>query len=135
MQRFKEVVLEQNEWLPILIVGEERIRESGFTDEGVVYESPGWLPASEMSDSLQAGWMRFGPRRQPTGADSRLTAEWIEYEIHCPGENARTIRREIFDLIGASLRSKPEAPAAPPFNKDSRTNHAYPVAAQRSHMW
>lgn len=36
---------------------------------------------------------------------AQLTAEWIEYEIRTPGEEARKIRREIFDLLGPAARA------------------------------
>lgn len=34
-----------------------------------------------------------------------MTAEWIEYVIERPGAPARTIRREVFDLVGPARRA------------------------------
>jgi len=34
-----------------------------------------------------------------------LTAEWIEYEVRAPGAKPRTIRRQIFDLVGPAART------------------------------
>jgi hypothetical protein len=38
-------------------------------------------------------------------ADRQLSAVWIEYEIHVPDERPRTIRRMVFDLLGAAGRA------------------------------
>src|SRR5205823_433682 len=45
------------------------------------------------------------PETKPTPKKAgRLTAEWIDYEIHSPGQPVRTIRRQLFDLLGPAAR-------------------------------
>src|SRR5439155_13651890 len=50
-----------------------------------------------------------GGASEPTPAQKEesgvLTAEWLEYEIRSPGSPPRTVRRDVFDLLGPAARS------------------------------
>jgi len=43
------------------------------------------------------------PSAEPTGTE--LTAEWVEFTIHTPGQAPQKIRRPIFDLVGPANRA------------------------------
>jgi hypothetical protein len=126
LQRLKSTVLDQHEWLPILGVGSKNYGKLSFTDAGTISENPGAKPRAETSSKKVGGLfgglgealkgLSTGPigdaaQKQPEEA-TQLTAEWIEYEIRAPGQPVRTIRRQIFDLLGPAARStgKPSAP-------------------------
>jgi hypothetical protein len=42
---------------------------------------------------------------QVPATEAILTAEWLEYELHGPGVAPRSIRRELFDVIGPAARA------------------------------
>ncbi|HEU5300104.1 MAG TPA: hypothetical protein VFW08_11480 [bacterium] len=111
--RVRDAVLAQHEWIPILSIGEQHVFHSSFTDTGLV------RPTSR--SAMAQGAERLGQRiedilggsgRDPGGsggtgpaAPDRLLAEWIEFEIRTPGAPTRTVRRQIFDLLGPAARS------------------------------
>ena len=41
----------------------------------------------------------------PARPEGELVAEWLDFEIRSPGRPAKTVRREIFDLIGPAARA------------------------------
>lgn len=60
------------------------------------------------------------PARE-TRRETYATAEWVEYEIHAPGHQIRTVRREVFDLLGGGLRAiGSTGPMASPDVNESR---------------
>ncbi len=109
VQQFRAVVLAQREWLPTLTVGSRRVSRASITDTGEVNDrsmrNPVALSApSGLFDALGGG----GDDPPPPGV---LTAEWLDYVIRVPGAPVRTIRREIFDLLGPAARAARRAPA------------------------
>jgi hypothetical protein len=115
LERLKMVVLGEKEWLPVLMFDGNPIHQSSFTDTGEVNKEPFIQPVSKMAEAV-GGLVRAmasetggaEPKETPK-KDSRLTAEWIEYEIYVPGVAPRTIRRQSFDLIGPAARSEKKA--------------------------
>lgn len=117
VETLKKTVLAQDEWLPMLSVGDKDITQSTFTDSGdtrgahAALIAAGWGftgAAKKVKSVLESGQIGdVGPKRRsdkPRKSDAVLTAEWIEYEIRVPGQTPRKIRREIFDLIGPAAR-------------------------------
>lgn len=122
MNRLKAEVLKEKEWLPFLTIGSDLIYQSSFTQSGDVNKS-----SQEKSQGGSVGGLSQGFFGALAGRESEeevrktsyLTAEWIEYEIHTPGEPSRTIRRYIFDLIGPAVRSA-DLRAAPEIDEAGR---------------
>jgi hypothetical protein len=116
LQRLKATVLEQHEWLLVLSVGSTNYVKHAFTDAGAIIEHfGGGNPIAEPVAKNFIGlgeWVGAlgGAQKQPEEA-AHLTAEWIEYEIRAPGQPVRTIRRQIFDLLGPAARSIGKQPA------------------------
>lgn len=96
----RNAVLGQHEWLPILKIGTRTISRASFLDTGDLNDRPGSRRGPVASGFLDA--LAGGGDETPPGV---LTAEWLEYEIRTPGLPARTIRREIFDLVGPAARA------------------------------
>lgn len=124
----KEAVLAQHEWLPVLEVGDARVFRYSFDDYGEFGDAtlPGWaqsaLAGRTLTHGVGEGAGRLGGRiagmlggaGQDTTAPTtrpQVTAVWIDYEIQTPGRPARSIRRQIFDLLGPAARSKAVIPA------------------------
>ncbi len=101
------LVLAQREWVPVLSVGAQTISQSSFTEAGTVKDTPSAASIYEPADT-DAGIMvdafGGGAEETPESDSGLLTAEWIEFEIIVPGRPARTIRREVFDLLGPAAR-------------------------------
>ncbi len=43
--------------------------------------------------------------QKPNNENRQLSAVWLEYEIHVPGEKPRVVRRSVFDLLGPAART------------------------------
>lgn len=107
---FETAVLNENEWLPVLKIGQNVVFQRSFTDKGALNDEPNRQPAAKagrrvggiFGGALSA--FRDDSTTEDRKADSFLTAEWIEYQIHVPGAPARTVRRQIFDLLGPAVR-------------------------------
>lgn len=110
--RIREAVLAQHEWIPILSIGERSIFHSAFTDSGEVRATSRSALAQgaevlgeRVGGLLGSGGQDSGRSRPGDASADRLAAEWIEYEVRAPGVTTRTIRRQIFDLLGPAARS------------------------------
>jgi len=96
------------EWLPYLIVGDDLIAQSAFTLAGEISTNP-LAPLRDIGRTGGGGLL--GGMDMALGAGSgedlstHATAEWIEYEIHVPGESAEEVRRTVFDLLGPERRA------------------------------
>jgi hypothetical protein len=98
------------EWVPVLQVGREFIAQSGFTDGGDLIAEP--LDAKRDIAATGGGGFMSGFAEALGGGEtpsSSLTAEWLDYEIHVPGEQTQHLRRPVFDLLGAAKRSAKSA--------------------------
>lgn len=126
IERFKQTVLAQSEWLPVLSVGSQNISRYSFNDYGDLNDStlPGYVQnvmsgrvlAHKEEEAVQGlgqsiGNMLGGSQAQPKGQQApgkiertQVTAEWIEYEISSPSQPNRKIRRDVFDLLGPAAR-------------------------------
>lgn len=108
----EHALMTQEEWAPVLRVGQETIIQSSFTTRGEVIETPlapviggsGQTLGRGLADLLAGGRIEGSERRAPT-TEGQLTAEWIEFEIRSPGRQNRTIRRQIFDVLGPGRRA------------------------------
>ncbi len=105
-ESFKEAVLSQKEWMPVLVIGRKEIKRSSILDSGDINKTPGKKPAKKSGGGMTGGFGNpfGGTSVSPEKKDSILTAEWIEYELRSPGQPPKKIRREIFDLIGPAAR-------------------------------
>ncbi len=116
----------QREWMPALTVGTEAFQQSSLLDTGAVNPDP----QPQQNPFLQIAFpvagkvgrvvdlfddlLKESPDEEGTGepelagdaprADGELTAEWLEYVIVVPGEEPKTVRREVFDILGPALR-------------------------------
>lgn len=111
----KYAALSVTEWVPFLQVGDKVVVQSGFTEAGDL--APG-LTASVagVANRTGGGFEAFGSMLG--GGDEEeayATAEWLDYEVHVPGETNELIRRPVFDLLGPARR----AASAADFKPDS----------------
>jgi hypothetical protein len=109
--RLRTEVARQPEWLPVLRVGRKTFTQSSIRTNGELNTHPdvGGSGASLGGGGVIGGFGGFlgGGEDAPTDSragDGLLTAEWIDYEIRIPGQSPRTVRRELFDLIGPAAR-------------------------------
>ncbi|HEV3062687.1 MAG TPA: hypothetical protein VGY48_30855 [Vicinamibacterales bacterium] len=101
----KAVAFEQHEWLPVLRVGTSLTAQYSFTDAGIVSRSG---PVGRLGSTTARGLAgALGAFEQGAASPTPavLTAEWIQYEIRSPGRPVRTIRRQLFDLVGPAARA------------------------------
>ena len=128
-QRLKTVVLDQKEWLPVLILGSSYITASSFTDSGEINDKPGKKPESG-AGGLTRGIFGALAGKEETKHKSHLTAEWIEYEICSPGHPVKRIRRKVFDLIGPAVRQEYKV-IEPSFTNSQRMERGFSLLSER----
>lgn len=121
IQRLRTEVLKQEEWLPILSIESKRISSASFMDTGEINETPGNKSKASGVTRVTGGLLRAMAGNEEKKKDSLLTAEWIEFEIHVPGESAKKIHRQIFDLVGPAIRQEEEVPK-PEINETQKLN-------------
>ena len=132
--RFRSAVMSQHEWVPLLKIGSETVIQQGFFDTGEIDPKPNLDAIAKLSKGVGAAASRvtdvFGgigqPEAQKPTSPGVLTAEWVEFEISAPGRPTRTVRRPIFDFVGAAARSHGLA-EAPPINDRNRFDRGLAV--------
>jgi hypothetical protein len=117
-QAFRKTALAQREWAPILRVGRQQFTQFAIRDTGEIVDAKGQDPVAKLGSGAAGGLAALNDlvgsaesqnERPPT--DKRiLTAVWIEYEMRPPGASTRTIRRQVFDLLGPAARASKPAP-------------------------
>ena len=99
--------LSQHDWTPVLLVGTQVAPGTRFDDSGSIGEAPA-ASGGAIGGGLGAIGGALGgiggsePEAPPPG---ELTAVWVEYVFHQPGQDDETILRPIFDLIGPAARA------------------------------
>lgn len=105
-----ETALQQREWAALLTIDRQVVAKAVVRDTGEVDELS---PANPFAGL--AGWLAGRVSGEPDAVGAphaeALTAIWLEYEINAPGRHPRSIRRQVFDLIGPTVRARPPAPA------------------------
>ena len=112
-QGVRQALLKVHEWVPVLSVSESTRIASSVSDNGDVDPHPNLTgaPSKATVAGAQGALDAFGLGNDaPPKAVGAFTAQWIEFEIHQPGSAPRTIRREVFDLIGPAARAASKAP-------------------------
>lgn len=132
--RLRSAVMSQHEWVPLLKIGSESVIQQGFFDTGEIDPKPNLDAMAKLSKGVGAAASRvtdaFGgigqPEAQKPTSPGILTAEWVEFEISSPGRPSRTVRRQVFDLIGSAARAH-GLPEAPPVNDRIRFDRGVAV--------
>jgi hypothetical protein len=101
-QGAKAVAETSEEWLPVIRIGEENIRDQGFDREGNLERDPGRIAAARKAEAATSALQTLGNKATPP--ETHLSALWIEYQVDVPGREPRNVRRELFDLIGPADR-------------------------------
>ncbi len=98
------IALEQAEWTVALIVGDKAVAQGVLREDGGIEEPSGGGPFGGLGAGI-AGALGSKPGQTGSARRREMTAAWVEYEFRTPGEEARIVRRAVFDLIGPALRS------------------------------
>jgi hypothetical protein len=102
--------LSQKQWVVMLSVGRKVVASASLLDSGDDPATQGG-DGGPMAGLGSALAQALGHRSKPNvDTQAALSAVWLEYEIRVPGEPTRTIRRTVFDLLGAARRAS-SAPA------------------------
>jgi hypothetical protein len=94
--------LEQHAWGMVLLAGDSAVGQGALYDDGGEHRPPG----NAGLGGLGGGIATIAPAPTPTaGPVAELTAAWVEFELHEPGQARRVVRRAVFDLIGPAVRA------------------------------
>lgn len=133
-ESLRAAVIGQTQWKAALEIDRKDVVEAYFTARGEVTEEPQAGTKKETGGGAGGlfGALAGGEKkeeRESASGEGQLTAEWLEYEFHSPGQPVRTVRREIFDLLGASAR-KEHKPAAPKLTKEQQVERNFKILGQ-----
>ncbi|MGN6726515.1 MAG: transglutaminase domain-containing protein [Tepidisphaeraceae bacterium] len=102
----KKAMAQQDEWLPVLVIGNRQVSHASVRTDGSINDNPKPDPAGQMGGSVGGAFGGLmGGGGESAGEATAWTAEWIDYQIQTPGHDTRTIRRQVFDLIGPAARA------------------------------
>jgi hypothetical protein len=106
-QTLKDLALEQREWAAVLLLDGEVVANGQVSDTGATT-----VPAADPMIALaaRAATSFTGVTPQAVAPNAFLSATWIEYVVHTPGEQERVFRRQVFDLLDASTRRAKPVP-------------------------
>jgi hypothetical protein len=134
MEALKTAVLGQKQWKFALEIDGQAVAESYLDAQGEVTEEPTAKGSKKDEEGGPAGGLLGGlaggegKKSAPANA-AYLTAEWLEYEVHSPGQPVRSFRREVFDLLGPSARGK-GAPAKLNLTKEQQARRNFKILGQ-----
>ena len=109
--RLRRIAAEAGHWIPVLSVVGNVTVQKGFTTTGDVTQRPTLDPVQNLAGATGGLMGGFGGD-EGAPKDAVLCAVWVEYALTAPNGKPRTIRREVFDLIGPAARAagKPAKP-------------------------
>ena len=132
-EKFRNALLEQKEWIPVLLVGERAHVQRGVAADGTVNESPS-LDHAKPGEGIRSTVGGFssmldaiGGKPAPSPPEVRgavFSALWIEYIVSVPGHPDERIRRALFDLIGPAARHAGAFPVRPAVTEAVRLHRA-----------
>ena len=133
-QKFRNALLEQREWIPVLLVGDRAHVQRGIAADGTVNESPS-LDQAKPGEGIRSTVRGFSsmldaiggkpmPSPPPGDRGAVLSALWIEYVVAVPGRPDERIRRVVFDLIGPAARHAGTFPLRPAVTEAVRLHRA-----------
>jgi hypothetical protein len=98
---------------PILQVGERTLGQRWFTEAGPIFGSGRSTIVGEASQQVgQLGSVTEAFGGPPAPSAVEMTAAWIEVEFASPAGVTDTVRRDVFDRIGAAARGEGRAATA-----------------------
>ena len=112
-------------WLPVLAIGKAVCYDRAFDNAGRTvdysYRAGGGGILGGAQDLFRKGLDEVGPKQ---AGESWLTAEWLEFTVVSPGRPTRTMRRQVFDVLGAEKRQSRD-PGLVVLDKRSHLNRAF----------
>lgn len=109
LEAFKKTLLKQDYWFPVITVADQQYFDQEYTPDCILNKAKppqtGTTIDNKMGDVLGAF---DSPENTPPSISANnafITSMWLEYEIHTPNQPKQTIRRQLFDLIGAAQRA------------------------------
>lgn len=113
LEAFKKTLLKQENWFPVITVADQQYFDQEYTANCILNKAKppqtGTTIDNKMGDVLGAFDTSENNPSTPPANNTFITSMWLEYEIHTPNQPKQTIRRQLFDLIGAAQRSTGKA--------------------------
>lgn len=104
----QDLVLKQDLWFPAITIGGQSLYDKSFTTGCEIAPArPPWL-GEAVTGALEEATNLFdtlGGEVSEASPEERVTAEFIEYTVHVPGQGDEVVRRALFDRIGPATRA------------------------------
>ncbi|MCE9665411.1 hypothetical protein LY622_18465 [Halomonas sp. M5N1S17] len=97
----------REEWLPLLMIGDEPVVQHSILDDGGLGDPEGGTGVGEaFSEAAQVlGSIGTGGRQAQEEDDTaELTAVWLRLHVAAPGREIETFQRPLMDILGAEQR-------------------------------
>jgi len=101
---YRSVALDQREWAAVLLTGRMTLNAAVLPESGDDPDAPKGGPMAALAGGF-GGAFQTSRARSSSSEHRTLSAVWLEYEIRVPGEQPRTVRRTVFDLVGPAARA------------------------------
>ncbi|MFO7545927.1 MAG: transglutaminase domain-containing protein [Trueperaceae bacterium] len=104
LEALRDALVATTAWDPVLTIGETRIEGLRIEVDGTIADKPAGGNAGAaggLGGGIGGMFGGFGGGGDSEGA---LTALWLEFDVVTPGRGTRRERREVFDIVGASVR-------------------------------
>lgn len=106
LEAFKQQVLAQDSWMPLLHIGGEVIGARSVLADGRVNDNPDETPQSVAAEQAvgMLGRIQRGKRDEPAPAKTHLTAVFLRLTVAAPGREPEQFQRPLMDVLGPALR-------------------------------
>ncbi len=105
----KELILDQDNWFPVLTVGSQQIFTHDYTSSCKIGTATPPSIGKTIGGVVEGVTDLFGDLGDSFSSthqtNETVTAQWLEYIIYVPGKTEQVIRRQIFDLLGPAARN------------------------------
>ena len=92
-------------WLPVLRADFNKVEYGKWISRaGTLEKDPTRWAVDRKFDEATRAIAGLGAAKEQEKPQSHLTAVWLEYEVHRPGETTRHVRRELCDILGVDRR-------------------------------
>lgn len=103
-EAFKELVLGQDLWFPVISLGDQSLYDVQFDADCVRSTATPPFLGTSVAGALDRTTDLLGDLFGPAPEDA-VTALFIDYHLHVPGTGDVSIRRPVFDVLGPAARA------------------------------
>lgn len=131
----KERLVGEDEWMPVLTVGDATTTQSSIRTDGSINENPAETPTAQAVDEATGALQALRRGGDDDEAESQLSAVHLDFILHVPGaEGRREVRhrRTVMDVLGEARRrgAAEQSPGEPAVSEATALERALGLLGQ-----